>query len=148
MADTGNEPTIIGADTHIKGEMTFQKTVRLVGTFEGSITGDGELQVSKGAACKANVESAAVTVDGIVEGNLVARDKVALNASGVVKGDIVAGRMVMAEGASFFGQCSVGPEAVKAAGKARAGGEAATPGGASRPAQQTPPAPPQAARAK
>lgn len=117
MADTGNDPTVIGADIHIKGEMSFTKSVRLVGTFEGSITGQGELQVAKGAACKANVTSNAVVVDGIVEGNLVASEKVQLNASGVVRGDIVAGKMLMSEGASFFGQCSVGPEAVKAAGK-------------------------------
>ncbi|MCB9899136.1 MAG: polymer-forming cytoskeletal protein [Planctomycetes bacterium] len=123
MADTGNDPTVIGADIHIKGEMTFQKPVRLVGTFEGSITGQGELQVAKGAACKANVTSSSITVDGIVEGNLVAAEKVQLNTSGVVRGDIVAGKMIMAEGASFFGQCSVGPEAVKAA-----GGKPAQPG--------------------
>lgn len=115
MADSGNETTVIGGDTHIKGEMSFQKTVRLVGTFEGTVKGEGELQVSKGAACKADVDSKAVVVDGIVEGNLVAAEKVQLNASGVVRGDIVAGKMVMAEGASFFGQCAVGPEAVKAA---------------------------------
>lgn len=120
MADTGTEPTVIGNDIHIKGEMTFQKTVRLTGTFEGSITGQGELQISKGAACKANVDAAAVVVDGIVEGNLVAKEKVQLNSSGVVRGDIVAGQMVMTEGASFFGQCSVGPEAVKSAGKTEA----------------------------
>ena len=120
MADTGNEPTVIGNDTHIKGEMTFQQTVRLVGTFEGTITGEGELQIAKGAACKANVDSGSITVDGICEGNLVAKQKVQLNTSGVVKGDIVAGKMIMAEGASFYGKCAVGPEAVKAAGKAAA----------------------------
>jgi cytoskeletal protein CcmA (bactofilin family) len=113
MADTPNEATVIGSDIHIKGEMSFQKSVRLVGSFEGSIRGEGELQVAKGASCKAEVDSSSIVVEGLVEGNLVARDSVHLNKSGVVKGDIVAGRMVMAEGASFFGKCAVGPEAVK-----------------------------------
>jgi len=117
MGDTPNEATIIGSDIHIKGELTFQKSVRLVGTFEGSIKGEGELQIAKGAACKAEVDSSSVIVEGIVEGNLVAHDAVHLNKSGVVKGDIVAGRMVMAEGASFYGKCAVGPEAVKSAAK-------------------------------
>jgi len=116
MADTPNEATVIGNDIHIQGEMTFQKTVRLTGTFEGTIHGKGELQVSKGAACKADVDAAAVIVDGVVEGNVVASDKIQLNGTGVVRGDIVAGKMIMTEGASFFGQCSVGPEAVKNAG--------------------------------
>jgi len=117
MAETPSEATVIGTDIHIKGEMTFQKTVRLTGTFEGTIHGQGELQVSKGAACKADVNAAAVTVDGVLEGNLVAKEKVQLNGTGVVRGDIIAGKMVMTEGASFFGQCSVGPEAVKSAPK-------------------------------
>lgn len=107
--------TVIGGDTVIKGEMSFKSSAKIVGTFEGTISGEGELNVSGNAMCKANVESAAVIVDGKVEGNLLARDKVQLNAKGVVKGDIVAGKMVMNEGASFFGQCSVGPEAVKSA---------------------------------
>ncbi|GJM20879.1 MAG: hypothetical protein DHS20C15_07940 [Planctomycetota bacterium] len=136
MADSGNEPTVIGADTHIKGEMSFSKTVRLVGTFEGSVHGEGELQVSKGAACKADVDSKAVVVDGIVEGNLIASEKVQLNASGVVRGDIVAGKMVMAEGASFFGQCAVGPEAVKAAHGNKPGADAAQQGNKQQGGQQ------------
>jgi len=141
MADSGNETTVIGGDTHIKGEMSFQKTVRLVGTFEGTVKGEGELQVSKGAACKADVDSKAVVVDGIVEGNLVAAEKVQLNASGVVRGDIVAGKMIMAEGASFFGQCAVGPEAVKAAqgnkaGEQKPAGQAPQSGGQQQGGQQ------------
>ena len=130
MADANNEATVIGTDIHIKGEMSFKKTVRIVGSFEGTISGEGELQVAKGAACEANVESGSVVVDGILEGNLVAREKVQLNASGVVKGDIVAGSMVMAEGASFFGQCAVGSEAVKKATSADGGANA----GATKPA--------------
>ena len=116
MADLPKDPketTVIGTDTHIKGEMNFKKSVRLVGTFEGKVSGEGELHVAEGARCKADVESPAVIVDGTVEGNLLARDKVQLNAKGVVKGDILAGKMVMAEGASFYGQCAIGPEAIK-----------------------------------
>jgi len=136
MAEPAKDTTVIGSDTHVKGELTFKSGVRLMGTFEGRISGDGELQVSDGANCRADVESASVVVDGTVEGNLHARDKLQLNAKGVVKGDIVAGKMVMTEGASFFGQCAVGPDAVKGA----AGGRgASTPGaepGAARTAPQ------------
>ena len=119
MAEASKDGTVIGADTVIKGEMTFKSNVKVVGTFEGTIQGDGGLQVSDNAMCKANVESSVVVVDGKVEGNLLARDKVQLNAKGVVKGDIVAGKMVMTEGASFFGKCAVGAEAVKGAQSSR-----------------------------
>jgi len=117
----GKEATVIGNDTHIKGEMTFKKTVRLVGSLEGRVVGEGELHVAEGARCKADVETPAVVVDGSIEGNVTARDKIQLNAKGVVRGDIRAGKMVMSEGASFYGQCAIGPEAIKDAPAARPG---------------------------
>jgi cytoskeletal protein CcmA (bactofilin family) len=119
--DNNKEATVIGNDTHIKGEMTFKKSVRLVGSLEGRVVGDGELHVAEGARCKADVESPAVVVDGAIEGNVTARDKVQLNAKGVVRGDIRAGKMVMSEGASFYGQCAIGPEAIKDSAPARPG---------------------------
>jgi cytoskeletal protein CcmA (bactofilin family) len=60
-------------------------------------------------------------VDGAIEGNVTARDKIQLNAKGVVRGDIRAGKMVMSEGASFYGQCAIGPEAIKDGSTARPG---------------------------
>lgn len=119
--DNSKETTVIGTDTHIKGEMTFKKSVRLVGSLEGRVVGEGELHVAEGARCRADVETPAVVVDGAIEGNVTARDKVQLNAKGVVRGDIRAGKMVMSEGASFYGQCAIGPEAIKDAPAARPG---------------------------
>src|SRR4029453_9544236 len=131
-----------GNDTHIKGEMSFKKSVRLVGSLEGRVVGEGELHVAEGARCKADVESPAVVVDGSIEGNVTARDKVQLNAKGVVRGDIRAGKMVMSEGASFYGQCAIGPEAIKDVPAARRGppgqpGPQAPPGAGQRPALRT-----------
>jgi cytoskeletal protein CcmA (bactofilin family) len=112
MADAP-QTTVIGPDTHIKGDMTFDGTARLLGTFEGTITAKGELQIAQGATCKAAVDAAKVTVDGEVDGNVTARDRVELTAKAKMKGDVVASRLVVAEGASFVGHCTVGPEAAK-----------------------------------
>jgi cytoskeletal protein CcmA (bactofilin family) len=109
------EMTVIGNDSHFKGELTFERAARVNGKFDGKITGKGELHVSDNALCKADVDAGSINIDGTIEGNLHAKDAVKLNAKGVVRGDIVAGKMVMAEGASFFGQCAVGPDAQKAA---------------------------------
>ena len=119
MSEPDKETTVIGSDTHITGEMTFKRNARIVGSFEGKVKGEGDLRVAESATCKAEVESNSITVDGRVEGNLVAREKVQLNAKGVIKGDIVAGKMIMTEGASFFGQCAVGADAVKNNGSSR-----------------------------
>jgi len=114
MAD-GSETTVVGADSHFKGELSFEKTAKIIGKFDGTITGNGELKVAPNALCKADVKAGAVAVDGKIEGNVKAGDTVRLNGSGTVKGDITAAKMVMAEGASFYGMCAVGPDAQKAA---------------------------------
>ncbi len=110
MAADG-ESTIVGSDSHFEGKLSFERTAKINGKFDGEIRGKGELQVSQNALCKADVQAGAVAVDGRIEGNVKAGDTVRLNGSGVVKGDIVAAKMVMQEGASFYGMCAVGPDA-------------------------------------
>lgn len=124
-----SETTVVGSDSHFRGELTFETTAKIVGKFDGTITGKGELQVSKNAKCMADVKAGTVAVDGRVEGNVTVSDTVKLGGSGVVKGDITAAKMVVVEGASFMGMCAVGPEAQK---QANAAGGA---GGSSKPAQ-------------
>ncbi len=134
MADLeGGELTIIGADTHIEGKMRFQKGAKVNGKFDGEITGPGELRVANNAMCKANVEAGSVSVDGTIEGNISAKDRVALNNGGRVKGDIVAAKMVMAEGAALYGQVAVGPDAAQQRGMTTGAGPAPTTPGAPQP---------------
>jgi cytoskeletal protein CcmA (bactofilin family) len=105
--------TVIGPDTHIKGEMVFDSTARILGTFEGRIVAKGEVQIGEGAACKAAVEGATVIVDGTIEGDVQARERVQLNSKARVIGDVVATTLVVAEGASFHGHCRVGNDAAR-----------------------------------
>ncbi|MEM1446399.1 MAG: polymer-forming cytoskeletal protein [Planctomycetota bacterium] len=121
MADGTGETTVVGADSHFKGELMFEKTAKIIGKFDGKITGKGELQVVNNATCQADVEAATANIDGTIEGNVTANDTVRLNANGVVKGDITAAKMVMAEGASFYGMCAVGPDAKKGGGAPQGG---------------------------
>ncbi|MEM9883602.1 MAG: polymer-forming cytoskeletal protein [Planctomycetota bacterium] len=121
MAENESQTTIIGADSYFKGEMSFERTAKIVGRFDGKISGKGELQVAQSATCKADIESAVANVDGTIEGNITAQDAVKLTANGKVKGDITATKMTMAEGASFYGMCAVGPDAAKSASSSSGG---------------------------
>lgn len=129
MAESG-DTTVVGADSHFKGELTFERIAKINGKFDGKITGKGELQVSQNATCKADVEAAGVDVNGLIEGNLNVKDTVKLNGSGVVRGDITAAKMVMAEGASFHGMCAVGPDSGRAAATSTGGQSGGPAGGA------------------
>jgi cytoskeletal protein CcmA (bactofilin family) len=118
--------TVIGRDTKIKGEMQFEGGARILGTFEGKITAAGEVQIGAGANCNAAVEAERVIVDGNINGDITASEVLTLNAEAKVEGDIVATKLVVIEGATFIGNCRVGP-AKGAARTAPARANASTP---------------------
>jgi cytoskeletal protein CcmA (bactofilin family) len=116
MADnTPNQdfPTILGPDASFKGELSFEKGMRLHGKFEGKINTAGRLHIAKEAKMQADVEAGAITVEGDVAGNLNAADRVELKQSARYEGDLRASRLVVDEGAILVGHVTVGPDAVK-----------------------------------
>lgn len=115
MADPNQQeyPTILGPDATFKGEMTFEKGMRLQGKFEGKIATPGRLHIAKEAKMGADVEAGSIIVEGEVEGNLAASDRIELKASSRYKGDLTASKLVVEEGAAFVGHVSVGPDAAK-----------------------------------
>jgi len=109
MAESNAEfPTTIGADAVFKGEMQFEKGLRLLGKFEGEISSGGQLDVAKGAVLNGNVSAATISIEGQVKGNLTASSKVALSASAKLEGDVQAQRLEVAEGAVLIGRCVIG----------------------------------------
>jgi len=138
MAEGNGQTTVIGADSHFKGELSFEKTAKIIGRFDGTIDGKGELLLDQNAQCEADVNAASVNVDGNIKGNVTAKDTVRLNANGTVRGDITASKMVMAEGAAFYGQCAVGPDAGKGGGSTTGGSNTGggNTGGGNRPQGQ------------
>jgi cytoskeletal protein CcmA (bactofilin family) len=117
MADAaaGNNefPTILGPDASFKGEMTFEKGLRLMGKFEGRINTPGRLHVAREARMQADVESGAIIVEGEVKGNLTANDRIELKQTARLEGDLRATKLTVDEGAIFSGHVTVGPDAVK-----------------------------------
>jgi cytoskeletal protein CcmA (bactofilin family) len=114
MAESGSEfPTILGPDATFKGELSFEKGMRLHGRFEGKINSPGRVHVCKEAKLQADVEAGAVTIEGDVRGNLTAADRIEMKASARYEGDLRASKLVVDEGAVFNGHVAVGPDAVK-----------------------------------
>ncbi len=100
--------TIIGPDARVKGEVSFESAAKVLGTLEGSVTGKGKVHVANGSRCKATVTAKEVAVEGHIEGNVEASDRVEIMANGKITGDVVAAKMNMAEGASINGYCRIG----------------------------------------
>jgi cytoskeletal protein CcmA (bactofilin family) len=115
MADSPNQdfPTILGPDASFKGELSYEKGMRLQGKFEGKNNTPGRLHISKEAKMAADVDAGGITVEGDVHGNLSAGDKVELKQTARYEGDLRASRLVVDEGAILVGHVTVGPDAVK-----------------------------------
>ena len=124
MATNQEFATIIGADAKFKGELKFESAAKVLGRFEGSIESKGTVFIADGCACKATISAKEVAVEGRIDGNVQAGDRIELMPTGVVAGDIVAKRMTMAEGASINGHCQIGPNGKDAPGKASSTTEA------------------------
>ncbi len=109
MADATNDfPTTLGADAVFKGELTFEKGMRILGKFEGEITSEGHLTIADGASLIGNAKAGTIRIDGQVKGNLNASTKVQLSASARLEGDLQTTRLEVAEGAVLIGRCVVG----------------------------------------
>jgi cytoskeletal protein CcmA (bactofilin family) len=115
MADANGEfPTVIGADAKFKGELTFEKGVRIEGGFDGHIKSKGTLHVAEGSKVTANIEAANVRVEGECKGNLFVSEKLHLLATAKMEGDLRTTRLEIADGAIFVGNVVVGQGAAEA----------------------------------
>lgn len=109
MADVNGEyPTVIGPDAKFKGELTFEKGVRIEGCFEGQIRSKGSLHVAEGAHVSASVEATNVLVEGECKGDVVVSEKLHLLATAKMEGDLRTNRLEIADGAIFVGNVVVG----------------------------------------
>lgn len=110
---SGEFTTVIGADAVFKGELAFEKGVRVDGRVEGKISTKGHLAISQGGKLQADVTATNIVVEGEVKGNLNGSERVELRKTARLTGDIVAAKLLVAEGACFTGQCTVGADAAK-----------------------------------
>jgi len=125
MAETANQEftTVLGPDASFKGELSFEKGMRLHGKLSGTVTTAGRLHVAKEARLEAEVEAGSIIIEGEVKGNITASDRIEMKPTTRYEGDLTTAKLVVEEGAQFRGHVTVGPDAVKSRpqGAARAG---------------------------
>ena len=95
--------TIIAAGITIEGELTSDDEVEIAGTFRGKVTSKDAVAIAAGAIVDAEVTGLTVSVGGQLTGNVVAADRVDLQAGGRLVGDVKTARLTIADGASFKG---------------------------------------------
>src|SRR5579862_7940116 len=107
----------IGKSVVIKGELSGSEDLYVDGQVEGSIALKGNsLTVGPNGQVKATVEAKGIVVQGKLEGNVQASDRVELRKTAVVTGDISTQRISIEEGAYLKGKVDIQGKD-KAAGK-------------------------------
>src|SRR6185436_13878302 len=115
MADAPRNETLIGSDVSIKGEVSFDGSMRIEGKVEGKIASKGKIAFGQGAQVVAEVSVGEAKIEGTFKGNLTATTRIELAATAHVLGDVRSTKLVIAEGATFVGNCHVSPDSLKVA---------------------------------
>jgi len=99
----------IGQSIHIEGTLIGNEDLTIDGKVQGTIQLNGHsLSVGNNGKIEAKVSAKSVTVQGEVNGNITAEDKIQITASGTVKGDLRAPRIALDDGATFAGSVDMG----------------------------------------
>jgi cytoskeletal protein CcmA (bactofilin family) len=102
----GSQVVVLGEHTNFNGFLRFKETLRIRGTFRGTIEAAGALIVDKGAVVEADhISVSSLTVFGTVIGAVRAIDKIDMLTGAEVRGDLTAARLRIADGVLFEGQC-------------------------------------------
>lgn len=109
-----NEPegamnTIIGKGTRIEGSMEVSQSLRIDGSFKGTLTTSDTLIVgSTGELLDVTLKVKNAIIGGVIKGNIIAQNKVTLESTSRLDGDMTAKLLIIEEGALFSGNCHSG----------------------------------------
>ena len=96
----------LGSNTSLTGDAEFKGMLRIDGRFAGKIKSDkGTLIVSSGGRLDADVRVGTARVNGVVNGDITAAERIELGRSAQVRGNIQTPVLVIEQGAVFEGGC-------------------------------------------
>lgn len=105
----GTPPTafVVGEKIQIRGELTGEGDIQLMGGFHGTIDLLGTVVIGESAKVEADIAATNIVVGGHVKGNLMASGRVDLLPTGSVTGNVRTGSIAAAEGASLKGEIEI-----------------------------------------
>ncbi len=92
----------------LNGEIVFKDMLRVNGHVAGSIYSEkGTLIVDASARVDASIDVAVAVIAGVVNGDVVGRERVELGQQAIIHGNISTPNLSMKPGATFQGDCSM-----------------------------------------
>jgi len=100
--------TIFSASPELSGEISFRDVVRVNGHIAGTVYSErGTLIVDDSARVDANIEVAVAMINGTVNGDIVAHQKVEIGPSAKIYGNVWTRSIAIKDGAVFEGVCTM-----------------------------------------
>lgn len=99
-----NETTYFGKDLTIKGRVSGNGNIIILGNLDGKFNLRGRVKIAQPAKIKGEVRADVISVNGVVQGSLIAKERLHLDQTARIKGQIATPRLSISEGASFDGE--------------------------------------------
>jgi len=98
----------LGKNSVFEGKMTFEGVFRVDGKVEGEIFRSGTLIMSETAVIKGKVEVDVLILNGIMEGEVNAKERVEIHSRGKFYGTILTPILIIEDGGILEGNCKMG----------------------------------------
>ena len=108
IQDSANGPTTyIAASTTIVGTITGKGAYVFCGSVEGDCDIEGPLTLAAGGRWRGTVKATDIVVAGVVEGDVVAQQRVEILGTARITGSLAGNSIAVAEGAIIAGEIKV-----------------------------------------
>lgn len=97
-----------GKNSAFNGKIISEGIFRLDGKMEGEIFHSGTLIIGETAVIKGKVEANVLTLNGVIEGEVAAKERVEIHPRGKLYGTLSTPILVVQDGGIFEGNCKMG----------------------------------------
>lgn len=105
-------PAVIGESIRVDGEIHGDGDLIIEGEVDGKVhLAKNSVTVGRSGRVKADIHGGVLVVEGKVQGNLFADERVVVKASGEVRGNITSPRVSLEDGSQFKGSIDMEPRA-------------------------------------
>ena len=99
--------TIIGPGSFVRGDIEASGFTRVDGNVKGNLHAQGRVVVGKNARMRSSITGTNITIGGVVDGNILASERLIVLPSALIIGDIITKCIEAGEGCMIHGKVRV-----------------------------------------
>ncbi|GHU29883.1 cell shape determination protein CcmA [Spirochaetia bacterium] len=99
--------TLIGPGSKVAGDIESAGFTRIDGSIQGNVQSKGSVILTEQSRLKGSLTGTAITISGVVNGNILASERITVLSTGLVLGDIITRRIQADEGCLIHGRVVV-----------------------------------------